>query len=133
MSRPYAAATYPTSGYMAAFIASGNQNLAFFNEEATISGEKATPSFDLDSLSVCAAWNENLKLILTGYRKSVEVSTFTTLLQFGKPQNISLKWQNIDKLVLRPVGESALIENQETPSDTHCIITQLKIQEASSR
>ncbi|CAF1614067.1 unnamed protein product [Adineta ricciae] len=132
MSRPYAAATYPTSGYMAAFIASGNQNLAFFNEEATISGEKATPSFGLDSLSVCSAWNENLKLILTGYRKSVEVSTFTTLLQFGKPQNISLKWPNIDKLVLQPVGESALIENQETPSDTHCIITQLKIQEASS-
>ncbi|UJR09820.1 hypothetical protein I4U23_014046 [Adineta vaga] len=131
MARPYALTSYPTSGYMAAFIASSNRHIAFFNEEASISSEKADEKFNLVSISVCAAWNDKLKLTLTAYRNSDEVSTHTSMLHFGKPQNISLQWQNIDKLILQPIGESGLVENQEAASDTHCIITQIILNESS--
>jgi len=129
MNKSYAMATYPTSGYMAAFISGSNHNIAFFNEEASISAEKANETFTLVSFTACAAWNDNLHLTIVGYRNSTQVNTHTSILLFGKPQIILLQWQNIDKIVFQPTGDTAHLENREAASDTHCILTQLIVNE----
>ncbi|CAF3763715.1 unnamed protein product [Adineta steineri] len=129
MTREYAAATYPTSGYMAALISGSNHHIAFFNEEASISRDGPNKIFSLISLTACAAWNDNLHLTIIGYKDLVKVKTYTSKLTFGKPQIVLLQWQNIDKIVFQPTGDTAThLENHEL-GDTHCIITQLVIDE----
>lgn len=131
MVRSYALITYPNSGYTAAFAATGSRQLAFFNDEASITHEKISEPFDVVSLTVCSAWNSNLHLTVLGYYESEHVKTHSLTLSLGKPQTLLLQWPNIDKLVLRPTGDAVSAENQEPTSDTHCILTQLIINACS--
>ncbi len=117
---------YPNSGYVTAFIPEGSPHIAYLDKEASISVERLGETFTLISLSTCAAWNDDLQLIITGYRNSIQINTHTATLLFGKPQRILLQWKNIDKVIFQPFGG---IAHPGSGSSTflHAVITQLTI------
>lgn len=128
MDKSYALETYPKSGYVSAFMPGGSPHVAFFNEETSINVENPNDTFSLISISACTAWTDNLHLTITAFRNEVQVDTHTSVLIFGKPQVIVLLWRNIDKIVFLPSGGTAIVENDESEKDTHCVITQLTIE-----
>jgi hypothetical protein len=117
---------HPNSGYVTAFLPGGSPHIAYFSKEASISVERSDGTCNLISLTACAGWNDDLQLIITGYRNSIQINTHTTILLFGKPQLILLQWKNIDKVIFQPFGG---IAHPGSGSSTflHAVITQLTI------
>jgi hypothetical protein len=118
---------HPKSGYVTCFMPGGSPHIAFFKDEATIRAEDATETFTMISLNACAAWFDNMQLIITGYRKSAQINTHTSKLLFGKPQLILLEWSDIDKVTFKPFGGTMHPEIGATVTSTQVVITQLKI------
>jgi len=129
MDKSYALETYPKSGYTSSFMPDGSPHIAFFNEETFFGVANPNETFNLISLSASAAWTDNLHLTLVAYRNSKQVNTHTSTLIFGKPQVIVLLWKNIDKIAFQPSGGPAFLENDELEKDTHCVITQIIIEQ----
>ena len=84
---------YPASGYVTAFIPGGSPHIAYFDEDASIEVERPNETFTLISITVCAAWNDNLQFSITGCRDAVQTNTHTATLLFGRPQLILLQWK----------------------------------------
>ncbi len=128
----FAIERYPESGYTTSFTPGGSLHIAFFNEEASISIEPPNETFTLISLSASAAWYDNLKLAITGYRNSIEVHYYSIVLLFGRPQRIALQWKNIDKVIFKPSGGTAHLRGDEL-SGTYVALTQLVIDDLAER
>jgi hypothetical protein len=79
-----------------------------------------------DSVSACAAWNDNIQLTIIGLRNSRQVNIHTTILSFGQPQVILLHWKDVDKVILRPFGGATHPGSSPVPLP-HVILTQLTI------
>jgi hypothetical protein len=118
---------YPKSGYMTAFIPNHNLQVAFFRESATISRELPDDTFALVSLTACAAWNDNMQLTISAYRRSVLVNEYSITLLFGTPQLVSLQWENINKIILKPSGGTAHRGIDREDGGPFVILTQLTI------
>ncbi|CAF2897819.1 unnamed protein product [Rotaria sp. Silwood2] len=88
--KSYAIQNYPTSGYATCFTPGDSSYLAFFREEALVSVNIPDEIFTFFSLTACAAWNDDLQLIITEHRDVVEIYEYTTTLLYGKPQFILL-------------------------------------------
>ncbi|CAF0732411.1 unnamed protein product [Adineta steineri] len=119
------------SGYVTSFLPGDSLNVAFFSETATISIEPPNKTFTLISIMACAAWNDDLKLTITAYRRSIVVNDRTVILLFGRPQRIMLQWENIDKVIFKPSGGTEHLEC-EGPG-THVVLTQLTIDDFSEQ
>jgi hypothetical protein len=104
MHQLYAVKNHPTSGYVTSFMHCDHQHIAVFNQDASVQIETPNETFTLVSLTACAAWNDNLQLTITGYRKSTEINVHREILLFGQPQRILLHWKNIDMVILKPLG-----------------------------
>ncbi|CAF3081195.1 unnamed protein product [Rotaria sp. Silwood2] len=105
--KSYAIQNYPTSGYAASFTPGDSSYLAFFREEALVSVNIPDEIFTFFSLTACAAWNDDLQLIITEHRDVVEIYEYTTTLLYGKPQFILLHWEDIDKIIFKSSGGTA--------------------------
>jgi hypothetical protein len=117
---------HPTSGYVNSFVPGGSQHIAVFNQDASIYTEISNETFTLVSVSACAAWNDNLQLTITGYRKSTEINVHREILIFGKPQLILLHWKNIDHVLLSPSGGTPHPGSRDT-GGVQVVLTQLTI------
>jgi hypothetical protein len=117
---------YPKSGYITAFNTGCSPHLGYFLEKASITIERPNETFAFVSITACAAWNDDLKLTITGYRNSIQTNTHTTTLIFGQPQVILLQWKNIDKITFQSSGGTA---NPGTGAGVQMqvVITQLTI------
>jgi hypothetical protein len=118
--------TYPNSGYMTSFMSGGSSHVAFFNEEALIDCQHSNETFTLISLTACAAWNDDLKITITGHRNSIETKMHTTTLLFGQPQLILLHWKDIDNVTFEPSGGIAH-PGTGTSALPYVVVTQLTI------
>jgi hypothetical protein len=98
----YTTEKYADSGYVTAFIPGGSSYIAFSNSSASISVENEEEVFGILSLWACAAWNDDLKLIITGHRKSMQIHKQTSTLLRGKPCLIQLCWTDIDMIKFQP-------------------------------
>ena len=98
----YTKEKYASSGYVTAFIPGGSSYIAFSSSFASISVENEEEVFGILSLWACAAWNDDLKLTITGYRKSVQMHKQTSTLLRGKPSLIQLCWTDIDMIMFQP-------------------------------
>ncbi|CAF1052791.1 unnamed protein product [Adineta steineri] len=121
---------YSKSGYVSSFLPGDSLHVGFFGETATISIEPPNETFSLISIMACAAWNDDLELTITAYRKSIEVNQHSVILLFGRPQRIMLQWKNIDKVVFKPSGGTAHPGCDEGPG-AHVSLTQLTIDDLS--
>jgi hypothetical protein len=130
MNESYAAKNDSKSGFEAVFQPGCSTYIVFSGQKATIGTSRLHEAFTLISLHSCAAWNDGLKLTITGHRNSERVQTHTATLLFGKPQAIYLRWENIDKVIFesfvrrfyQPAPMYAL------PSNHHFILTQLTLE-----
>lgn len=104
MHDSYARTKHTNSGYTNAFVSVNNLYIAFSRSGASISVEPPNETFSVLTLTACAAWNDDLQLTITGYRNSIELKTHTSLLLYGKPQEIILGWTDIDKLTFESSG-----------------------------
>jgi hypothetical protein len=104
MHLSYGLKAHPTSGYVTAFMPGGSPHIAYFCDEGSISTEHLNQIFTFISLIACAAWNDDVELIITGYRDSTQINTHTLILVFGQPQLILLQWKNIDRIEFRSSG-----------------------------
>jgi len=116
----------PESGFVIAFNHGVSQNIAYFENEASIDSQCLFKTFNFVSLTACAAWNDDLQLTITGYRNSIEINKHTTTLLFGKPQLILLNWKDIDRITFKSSGGTAHPGTGE-PAHLHVVITQLTI------
>ena len=125
MHKVWANATYPKSGYSGAFMPDGSSHAAYFKVEGSLSIQSAISVFTLVSITVCAAWNDGLELIITGHRESRQTDTHTVILLFGKPQMILLQWENIDKIIFKASGGALHPESGLAAGNTHVVLTQV--------
>ena len=123
----YLKKNYSKSGYASCFTSGVGPHIAFFKDEGSINTEVTDETFTIISLNACAAWFDNLQLIITAYRKSIQVNTHTSALLFGKPQCILLEWNDIDKVVFKSLGGVVHPGSNATTGTTQVVITQLKI------
>ncbi|CAF3492398.1 unnamed protein product [Rotaria sp. Silwood1] len=105
--KSFAIKNHPTSGYATSFMPNGSSYIAYFRGEASVSVKNPDEIFTLFSVTACAAWNDNLQLIITGYRNVLEIKKHTVTLLFGKPQFILLHWEDIDKVTFVSSGGTA--------------------------
>ncbi|CAF3210251.1 unnamed protein product [Rotaria sp. Silwood2] len=116
----------PKSGYATSFIAGGSRNIAFFKDFGSIGVENPKKTINFVSVTACAAWNDDLHLIITGYRNFIEVNRNTTTLLFGKPELILLHWKDIDKITLKSYGGTAHSTNDRA-TGSQVVLTQFAI------
>lgn len=116
----------PNSGYLTCFTAGSSPQVAYFKIDASITLERPNERFTFVSISVCAAWNDDLQLTITGHQNSVQTHVQTILLRFGQPQLLLFHWRNINKIILKPFGGTAHPETGQ-PALPHVIITQITI------
>jgi hypothetical protein len=126
MHELYAIKKWPKSGYVTSFMPCGSLHTAFFHESATINTELPDETFTLVSLIASAAWNDDLMLNITAYRRSVVVNNHNIALFFGRPQRISLQWKDIDKVILKPSG-GTLHPGSGGGAGPYLVLTQLTI------
>jgi hypothetical protein len=118
--------TLPNSGYVTCFTAGSSPQVAYFKMDASISLERQNERFTFVSMSVCAAWNDDLQLTITGHQDSVQTHAHTAVLRFGQPQLLLFQWRNINRIVLKPLGGTANPETGQPPLP-HVIVTQITI------
>lgn len=125
--KSYMTNNYPENGYAACFTNGNGPHLAFFEDEASISVENTNEIFNFISLDVCAIGQEYLQLTIIGQRNSLQINTHRVVLRFGKPQNILLEWNNIDKIIFK--SSDAIRNRQSVPwtDNTQTAIIQMKI------
>ncbi len=111
MNDSYARSKHTNSGYATAFMSINNFYIAFSFSRASISIESPNETFSVLAVTACAAWNDDLQLTITGHRNSTEIKTHTSVLLFGKPQEIVLGWTDIDTLIFNSSGGTAHSEN----------------------
>jgi hypothetical protein len=130
MNEPYAAKNYSKSGYAAVFQPGSSANIIFSGKKASIGTSRSNETFTLISVHVCAAWNDSLKLAITGHRNSGRVQTHTSTLLFGKPQPILLTWANIDKVIFKSFGGTLHQPAPRRPlaANHHFILIQLTLE-----
>jgi hypothetical protein len=100
----YTVKKWPKGGYATSFMPCGSLQAGYFHELATINTDLPDETFTLVSLIASAAWNDDLMLNITAYRRSVVVNNHNIVLFFGRPRRILLDWKNIDKVTLKPSG-----------------------------
>ena len=127
MHKSLATKTHPKSGYATSFDSGGSLHIAYFKDEASISVENTNETFTLISLDACAAWNDDLQLIITGHRNLTLINTHTITLLFGQPQHILLEWNNINKIIFKSYGGTTHPQSGGQANDTQVVINQLKI------
>jgi len=133
INESYAAKNSSKSGYETVFQPGCSTNIVFSGKQASIGTSRFNETFTLISLHVCAAWNDGLKLTITGHRNSERIQTHTSILLFGKPQPIVLNWKNIDKIIFKSFG-GTLHQRAPRPAlgaDNHFILTQLTLERAN--
>lgn len=116
----------PRSGYAMAFNATDSSTVAVFMKNASITVVNPGRRFTLSSLTACAAWNDNLLLVIHGYRGSQQTNQYMTKLLFGKPQMFLLTWKDIDRITLESSGGTAHPGSGGT-AEAHVIITQVTV------
>ena len=83
MNESYAAKNDSKSGFEAVLQPGCSTYIVFSGQKATIGTSRLHEAFTLISLHACAAWNDGLKLTITGHRNSERVQTHTATLLFG--------------------------------------------------
>jgi hypothetical protein len=126
MHELYAIKNRSNSGYVSAFTVGGSPHIAYFSEEGSISVEYLNETFTFISLVACAAWNDDLQLIITGYRNSTQINIRTPILLFGQPQLIVLQWKNIDRVVFTSSGGTPHPGGRDA-GGSQVVLTQLTI------
>lgn len=117
---------YPKSGYVTSFIQGGSSFIAYFSENGAIGSTNNDEVFTFVSITACAAWNDNLQLIIKGYRNDTELNTETVTLVFGKPESFQLRWKGNSNIEFRSSGGTAHLDSGSA-NRHHVIITELEI------
>jgi hypothetical protein len=125
--KEYVSAKHPDSGYAGAFIPNGSSHIAWFRNEGSLSAQSADEVFTLVSVTACAAWNDDMQLIITAYRESTETDMHIVTLLFGKPQTTLLQLENIDKVLFEASGGTLHPHSGGTASTAIVILTQLTL------
>lgn len=115
----------PSTEFVTAPTPNISAHVAFFNNEASISG-KFLSTFNLISFTVCSAFNDDQVLTIQSYCNSVETNQHTMTLLFGKPEFILLAWKNINRVTFRTFGGTSHNDDGQ-PYCSYAIITQITI------
>lgn len=117
----------PNSGYVTAFVPDVSPHLVWSCKESKINSENFDDTFSLISLTTYAAWNDNLKLTIRGYRNCTQIHVCSITLLFGKPQRILLGWKDLDQVLFEPSGGNPHPDSGRSFSSLHFVLNQLMI------
>lgn len=123
----YALEKHPKSGYVVSDTAPVSPYIVWASKECEISSVRSGETFSLVSLTIYAAWNDNLQLSITGYRNSCEINSCRITLAFGKPQRIVFGWKNLDQIIFEPSGGNPRGDSGRSISSLHFVISQMTI------
>lgn len=99
---------YPNSGFMTV-VAIGSGRFAVYNDLGRTASIASRPQrrFHVKSFLATGAWNNNLRLLITGSRLGFIVHTTNVILQATSASIINLDWPNIDRINLTSSGGSS--------------------------
>jgi len=98
------AATYfvNPSGYLNGLVS--GRNVAYNAYHQDVSFWVASGTFTLNGLYLTGAWNDGLKVDITGYLGSSAVYTATVVVNANAPTRVVLNWSGVDKVGFHSYG-----------------------------